>query len=188
MTKTKDAVLTIEKGPIDVDGKLEQRKQLAADLEQRLNDFRKELETKQYLIEGKGQVAEALHSFITNDAKWSFSESMGIIETARQLETIVKDLKSGKRNELMLPNLALEAIYYFLSKETGTGLNSAVHYFNGVLKPVTDALSRAKQDKEKKDQMERDLGQVQNAIDQGAVSEYEDKLIAEIATENEVAR
>jgi hypothetical protein len=51
---------------------------------------------------------------------------------------------------------------------------------------VTDALSRAKQDKEKKDQLERDLGQVQNAIDQGAVSEYEDQLIAEIAAETEV--
>ena len=41
---TKEATLTIEKAPVDIDGKLEQRQQLAADLEKRLNDFRTELE------------------------------------------------------------------------------------------------------------------------------------------------
>lgn len=182
---TKEATLTIEKAPVDIDGKLEQRQQLAADLEKRLNDFRAELETKTYLVEGQIVTAKALHKFITEDAKWNFSESMGIIETRRQLDTIIKDLETGKRKEIMLSTLALEAIYYFLSKETGVGLESAIYYFNTILKPVTDALSRAKQDKEKKDQLERDLGQVQNAIDQGAVSEYEDQLIAEIALENE---
>ena len=182
---TKEATLTIEKAPVDIDGKLEQRQQLAADLEKRLNDFRTELETKTYLVEGQIVTAKALHKFITEDAKWNFSESMGIIETRRQLDTIIKDLETGKRKEIMLSTLALEAIYYFLSKETGVGLESAIYYFNTILKPVTDALSRAKQDKEKKDQLERDLGQVQNAIDQGAVSEYEDQLIAEIALENE---
>lgn len=183
---TKEATLTIEKAPVDIDGKLEQRKQLATDLEQRLNDFRAELETKTYLVEGQLETAKALHKFITEDAKWNFSESMGIIETRKQLDGIIKDLKTEKRKEIMLSTLALEAIYYFLSKETGVGLTAALNYFNTMLKPVTDALSRAKQDKEKKDQMERDLGQVQNAIDQGAVSEYEDQLIAEIALENEV--
>jgi hypothetical protein len=182
---TKEATLTIEKAPVDIDGKLEQRQKLAADLEKKLNDFRAELETKTYLVEGQIVTAKAIHDFITNDAKWNFSESMGIIETRKQLDVIIKDLETGKRKEIMLSTLALEAIYYFLSKETGVGLSSALHYFNTILKPVTDSLSRAKQDKEKKDQLERDLGQVQNAIDQGAVSEYEDQLIAEIAAETE---
>jgi hypothetical protein len=182
---TKEATLTIEKAPVDIDGKLEQRKTLAANLEKKLNDFRAELETKSYLVEGQLVTAKALHKFITEDAKWNFSESMGIIETRKQLDEIIKDLETGKRKEIMLSTLALEAIYYFLSKETGVGLSSALYYFNTILKPVTDALSRAKQDKEKKDQLERDLGQVQNAIDQGAVSEYEDQLIAEIAAETE---
>ena len=182
---TKEATLTIEKAPVDIDGKLEQRKKLAADLEKKLNDFRAELETKTYLVEGKAVTAKALRDFIAKDAKWNFSESMGIIETVKQLDENIKDLETGRRKELMLSTLALEAIYYFLSKENGTGLESALFYFNTILKPITDALSRAKQDKEKKDQLERDLGQVQNAIDQGAVSEYEDQLIAEIAAETE---
>jgi K+-sensing histidine kinase KdpD len=119
---TKTAKLTIEKTPVDVDGKLEMRQKLAADLEKKLIDFRAELENKQYLVEGQLTTAEGLHDFITNFAKWSFSESMGIIEAAKQLEVCVKDLKTGKRKELMLPNLTIEAIYYFVSKETGTGL------------------------------------------------------------------
>jgi hypothetical protein len=180
---TKTAKLTIEKTPVDVDGKLEMRQKLAADLEKKLIDFRAELESKQYLVEGQLTTAEGLHDYITNYAKWSFSESMGIIEAAKQLETCVKDLKSGKRKELMLPNLTIEAIYYFVSKETGTGLQSAITYFNTILKPITDSLSRAKQDKEKKDQMEKDLATVQSAIDTGAVSELEENMIAEIAEE-----
>jgi hypothetical protein len=180
---TKTAKLTIEKTPVDVDGKLEMRQKLAADLEKKLIDFRAELENKQYLVEGQLTTAEGLHDFITNFAKWSFSESMGIIEAAKQLEVCAKDLKTGKRKELMLPNLTIEAIYYFVSKETGTGLQSALTYFNTVLKPITDALSRAKQDKEKCNQMEKDLATVQSAIDTGAVSELEENMIAEIAEE-----
>lgn len=182
---TKEATLTIERAPVNVDGKLEQRKKLAVDLEKRLTDFRASLETKTYLVEGQLVTAKALQNFITNDAKWNFSESMGIIETRKQLDVIVKDLETGKRKEVMLSTLALEAIYYFLSKETGVGLESALFYFNTILKPVTDALSRAKQDKEKKDQLEKDLGTVQNALDQGAVSEFEENMISEIAAETE---
>ena len=181
--KTTTSKLTIEKMPVDVDGKLETRQKLAADLEKKLNSFRAELENKQYLIEGQLATAEGLYNFITLDAKWSFSESMGIIEAAKQLEVSLKDLKSGKKKELMLPNLTIEAIYYCLSKETGTGLSAALTYFNLVLKPTTDALSRAKQDKEKCNQMEKDLATVLSAIDTGSVSELEETMITEIANE-----
>jgi hypothetical protein len=179
----KTATLKIEKGPVDVDGKLEQRQQLAKALEEKLNKFRQELETKTYLVEGGLLTAKALNDFITGAAKWNFSESMGVIEVSRQLETCIKDLETGKRKELMLSHLSLEAIYYFLSKETGTGLQQALTYFNQILKPILDALSRAKQDKDKKDQMEKDLATVLHAIDQGAVSEMEESLLAEIEAE-----
>ena len=179
----KTTKLTIEKGPVNVDGKLEQRQKLAATLEKNLTDFRAELEDKQYLVEGQLTTAEALHDFITRSAKWTFSESMGIIEASKQLETCVKDLKSGKRKELMLHNLTIEAVYYFVSKETGTGLTAAVGYFNTILKPILDALSRAKMDKDKKDQMEKDLATVQSAIDMGAISELEESMLLEIEAE-----
>ena len=127
-------------------------------------------------------VAKALKDFISYKAEWKFSESMGVIETAKQLTDVIKDLETGKRKEVMLSHLALEAIYYFMSKETGKGLESAQFYFN-LLKPVTDALSRAKMDKDKKDQMVKDLGTVQDAIERGAVSEMEESMLLEIEAE-----
>jgi hypothetical protein len=76
----------------------------------------------------------------------------------------------------------LEALYYFLSKGTGKGLESAQHYLT-LLKPVTDALGRAKQDKDKKDQMVKDLGTLESAIDTGASSDIEERMISEIEQE-----
>jgi hypothetical protein len=180
MSKTN---VTIEKAPIDVDGKLEQRKQLAENLEAKLNNFKKELEGKTYLVEGKEETAKTLLDFVTSSAKWSFSESMGVIEVAKQLEAAVKDLSTGKRKELMLDIVALEALYYFVSKETGVGLESATTFFNQVIKPISSALSRAKMDRDKRDQMEKDLALILSAIDQGAISEMEEKLLAEIEAE-----
>ena len=51
----KVTAMTVEKTktPIDVDGKLEQRQKLAEDLKKKLADFEKELETRQYLVEGQ---------------------------------------------------------------------------------------------------------------------------------------
>lgn len=181
----KEAKLTIEKSPINVDGKLEQRQKLAKALEEKLNNFTAELETKQYLIEGKAETAKGILEFIKTKAEWKFSEAMGIIESVKQLTDIVKDIETGKRKEFMAPNLLLEAIYYFLSKETGTGLESANQYFT-LLKPVLDALSRAKMDKDKKNQMEKDLGTVQSAIDTGAVSEMEENMLLEIEAETAI--
>jgi len=179
----KETKLTVEKSPVNVDGKLEQRLKLAELLEKKLTDFKNEMETKTYLVEGKSTIANLLHEFVTNKAKWSFTEAMGVIEIARQLETAKKDLESGKRKELMLDTVALEATYYFLSKETGVGLAEANEFFTKMVKPVSEALSRAKQDRDKRDQMERDLGTVQSAIDTGSVSEMEEQMLLEIEAE-----
>ncbi len=181
MTKTK---LKIEKASVtDVDGKLEQRKELAEKLEKKLVKFKDELESKSYLVEGKLKTAKKLKDYIDTEATWSFSESMGIIESSKQLQKAIEDLEKGRHNELMLSNLSLEAIFYFLSKKSGTGLNEAVDFFNHLVRPVSDALNRAKIDKDTRDQMERDLATVQNAIDMGAVSELEEQLLEEIKNE-----
>lgn len=179
----KVTAMSVEKSaPIDVDGKLAQRQKLAADLKQKLADFEKELETKNYLVEGRVEGAEKLLTFLTYGAEWKFSEALGIVETTSQLTKIKENLEKGKSKEIMLSHLALEALYYFLSKGTGKGLDSAQHYLT-LLKPITDALSRAKQDKDKKDQMVKDLGTIESAIDTGASSDVEEQMIAEISKE-----
>ena len=179
----KVTAMTVEKSAtIDVDGKLEQRKKLAADLTKKLADFEKELETKNYLVEGKIETAEKLLAFVTEEAEWKFSEALGIVETQSQLSKIKDNLAKGKSTEIMLSHLALEALYYFLSKGTGKGVETAKTYL-ALLKPITDALSRAKQDKDKKDQMVKDLGTLESAIDTGAVSDVEEGMIDEISQE-----
>jgi hypothetical protein len=180
----KVTAMTVEKTktPIDVDGKLAQRQKLAEDLKKKLEDFEKELETKQYLVEGKLEIATKLHDFITTEAEWKFSESLGIIETSKQIAAIKDSLEKGKTKEVMLSHLALEAFYYFLSKLTGKGLESAQAHVQ-LLKPIADSLGRAKQDRDKKDQLVKDLGTIESAIDAGAVSDIEETLIAEIEAE-----
>jgi hypothetical protein len=182
----KEVKMTIEKAPIDIDGKLEQRQKLAEMLEKKLIDFKNEIETKCYLIEGKTQTAKDILEFITVKAKWSFTEAMGVIEVIKQLESSIKELESGKRKELMLNAVGLEATYYFMSKETGVGLSEAKHFFNNLIKPVSEALNRAKIDRDKRDQMERDLASIQAAIDTGAISEVEEKFLLEIEAEHAV--
>jgi hypothetical protein len=184
----KEATLTIEKAPktpIDVDGKLEKRKKLLDILKKKLEDLDTELENKLYLVEGKQEIAEKLKNFIINEAEWKFSESIGIIQTEEDLSKCIKDLSSGKRKELMLSNLAIEAIYYFLTKVTGKGIETSKTYLE-LLKPISDSLSRAKADKEKKDQLVKDIGSVEHAIDMGAVSEDEEKMLAEIEADQAV--
>lgn len=179
----KVTAMTVEKSAaIDVDGKLAQRQKLAADLKKKLADFEKELKTKNYLVEGKVETAQKLLSFVNTEAEWKFSEALGIVETASQLTKIKDNLEKGKSKEIMLSHLALEALYYFLSKGTGKGVESAQNYLT-LLKPITDALSRAKQDKDKKDQMVKDLGTLESAIDTGAVSDVEEQMITEIGAE-----
>jgi hypothetical protein len=52
----------------------------------------------------------------------------------------------------MLPSLAIEAVYYFLTKVEGTGIEAANDYIT-LLKPVSDALSRSKQERQHLDQI-----------------------------------
>jgi hypothetical protein len=165
----------------------EKRKAQLADmskqLEAKIEKTSKDLETKLYIIQGGKTAGENLLAFIKNDAQWKFSEALGIGECVRQYESAVKNIESGKTKELMIPALALEATYYFLTKVEGKGLVSADTYVNNLLKPITDALGRSKADREALDQLVRDKGTIDSAIDSGANIENEDKLIKEIESE-----
>ena len=154
-------------------------KQLAAKIEK----TSKELETKLYIIQGGEETANHLLDFIKNEAQWKFSEALGIGECVRQYEAAVKNVKTGKIKEIMIPALALEATYYFLTKVEGKGLASANAYVNNILKPISDALGRSKADREALDQLVRDKGTIDSAIDSGANIENEDKLVKEIEKE-----
>lgn len=181
---TKTATLEVVSKNEQLAEKNAKRQQMVEMLTARIDAKNKELETKKYLIEGGSLAAQKVQEFLTNDAKWKFSEALGIVESVRQVEEAYAQIKAGKTKELMVPSLALEAIYYFLTKVEGSGLGEAENYL-AILKPISDALGRSKKDREEVDQLVRDRATLESAIDNGADVENEDSILKEIETELE---
>jgi hypothetical protein len=160
------------------------RQKMVDFLDKKITEKEVELESKKYVLEGRIEAAEALQNFLTKSAQWKFSEALGVIESVKQIEEAAKALKTKKTTELMLPSLAIEAVYYFLTKVEGTGIEAANEYI-ALLKPVSDALSRSKQERQDLDQLVRDKGTLESAIDSGVDIENEDKILKEIQAEME---
>jgi hypothetical protein len=159
-----------------------ERQKMVEFLDRKIKEKEADLQTKKYVIEGKAEVGETIATFLKEKAQWKFSESLGIIESVRQVEEAVKAVKTKKTSELMLQSLSLEAVYYFLTKVEGTGLDEAAAYIK-ILKPISDALGRSKQDRQDIDQLVRDKGTLESAIDSGVDIENEDEILKEIQAE-----
>jgi len=125
-----------------------------------INEFKKELDTKKYLISKDNEFGVALKQFISNEASWKFTESLGIIE----LSNIINNFISGKTKELAFDALALQACHYFLGKKEGIGLESAVAFKN-LLKPVSEGIHRMNADKQKFEELEFRLTSLQQGVD-----------------------
>jgi len=166
---------------------IEVRNVMRADMVKKLSEKieakEKEIENKKYIIEGGTKTASSILNFLKEDASWKFSEALGVIEATRQIEDAQKDILKNKTKELLIPALAVEAVYYFLTKVEGKGLTNATSFVNDLLKPVTDALSRSKNDRAEIDQLVRDRGTLESAIDSGIDIENEDSVLKEIQEE-----
>jgi hypothetical protein len=138
-----------------------------------------------YPISGGLPVAKALYNFVKNDVQWKFTESLGVIESARILNDQVEKLskKGESEGQLELSAVTIEALYYFMTKEEKKGLASAASFVNNLLRPISEALNASKNDREKINQMERDLGTLQDAILNRVGFEGEDQLLKEIEEE-----
>lgn len=117
--------------------------------EKDLENLGKELESKKYLVDIDKNGIATLSTFINEDAPWKFTESLGVIEVDKEMQIA---LKKGK---LFTSSLAIEAIYYYLSKVEGKGRGtdtkafSSVEQYTKMLKNITNALERVKADNEK---------------------------------------
>jgi hypothetical protein len=164
--------------------KQEHRKKLAEFLENKLNKKRGELMEKKYVISGGLDTARALHNFLKNEAQWKFNEALGIIEGCRVLnEEIFKLTSATSDHELELGPVTIEALYYFLTKEEGKGLEKAESFINNLLRPINEALTAYKTEWTEVNQMERDLGTLQDAIMNRISFEGEDEFLKEIEQE-----
>jgi len=165
------------------DTKLKQLTTLKEKVEKKIEDKTAELEKKLYIIEGGAKTGKEIVAFLENDAQWKFTEAMGVIEAVKEVKKGIDSVSKKKAKELMFNPLVIEATYYFLTKVEGKGITEATHYFENLLKPVSDALSRSKSDRQQLEQMQRDLATLENAIDNGA--NVEDSMVKEITAELE---
>ena len=139
--------------------------QVALDQAQKdLDTLRSEIESKKYLVDVDKKDIEMLKSFIVNDATWKFTESLGIKEVQKELNV----LTDGK---LFTKALAIEAIYYYMSKVEGAGEKPNTLAFPNIddylrcLKAITNAVERIKADSEKIREAEFILAARQEGID-----------------------
>ena len=161
----------------------EQRQKMVDLLTAKIEKAEKDLTTKLYIVEGGKVAGDSISDFLTNKAQWKFSEALGVVEAVKQVNDSLDKIKTGKTKEFMITSLPLEAIYYFMTKAEGTGLAEAESFVLSVLKPVTDALQRSKQDRDVLDQLVRDRGTLESAIDSGVDLENEDTILTEISKE-----
>jgi hypothetical protein len=182
-TTEKEVNATIISKREEIEARNVMRIEMVKQLTEKIEAKEKELETKKYIVEGGNKTAAALIQFLKEKASWKFSEALGVIESTKQIELANQEIAKGKTKELMIPALAIEAIYYFLTKVEGKGLEDATSYVNDLLKPVTDALGRSKNDRNEIDQLVRDRGTLESAIDSGIDIENEDAILKEIQEE-----
>lgn len=117
--------------------------------EEKLEKLKTELSSKKYLIDCSKDDIKMLEEFNRVDAPWKFTECLGIVEVKKDLKEAVK---SGK---LYINAIAIEAIYYYLSKVEGKGETTNTKSFANiqdyirVLKAITGSMERVKSDTEK---------------------------------------
>jgi hypothetical protein len=118
------------------------------DARQDVENIKKELEGKKYLVDLSAEDQEKLELFIAEDAPWTFTESLGIIEASKEISKSRKEKKN-----IFVPSTSIEAMYYYLSKTTGRGNNvnnstafSNVGEFIRVMKAVSKAIENIRID------------------------------------------
>lgn len=153
----------------------EERAELIEALQLEVETRNKEISQKFYLVEGGAAIGERLIKFLTKEAKWKFTEAIGVVEATKELFAATAKAKTDK--DLMLQVLPLEALWFFINKVEGVGLPEAQYYNDNLLKPIAEALGQVKADRDSVNQ----LMMRQGALEAGADFEKEPTLENEFA-------
>lgn len=114
-------------------------------LKDRVETVKKEFETYKYKLDVDKTLMDRYFDFIRNDAKFDGKDCLGLPKVYEALEDCVREgnkVIMGGRPQYTLSNMHLEAIYYYLTKVTGQGLEQA-NKLKELLDPVLESLSRA---------------------------------------------
>jgi hypothetical protein len=163
MTKAKEATLTVEKNEQVAEETKNPRinPEVIEKLKGEIKAKEEELETKKYLIPGGKQVAKNFKQFIAKNAKWRFTEAIGVVEVNRIL---IEFIENPAETELMIPAVALEAMYYFMARHEGTGLVEAKE-FTDLIKAINSAKGRSEQDRKEFEEMTFRLQSLEHGVD-----------------------
>jgi hypothetical protein len=141
----------------------EERMQMAGELQKEIDSRHKEIETKYYIVQGGAAAGEKLLNFVKNEAQWKFTEAVGIVEMTKEIQKAIDKAKDGK--DLFLQVLPLEALWFFINKVEGVGLEKAAYFHENLIKPVGEALSRVKNDREKINELMMRQGSLEAGAD-----------------------
>jgi len=114
--------------------------------EEQLEALRKEISNKKYLIDLNKKDIDLIEKFNALDAQWKFTECLGVIE-------LEKEIRNAKKEKVFYANaVAVEAMYYYLSKVEGRGKTTNTETFENVddfirvLKAFTSGKEKIKTD------------------------------------------
>lgn len=127
-----------------------------------LEDHKKSLKGKVYPVKVKdADSIDGFIFFIENKAEWKSMEAIGIIEVSKILNQVKNE--PLKDSCFFLPNLALEALSFFLNRVTGEGKDKAVSFLE-LFKPINQAMGMVKADTDKMHELERKLAAAEHGI------------------------
>ena len=131
-------------------------------LEGQVKKLKEDTSKKVYAVKMSAGLLEDLISFVEENAEWTQTESLGVIEVYKNLDKIRHE--GVKDNTIFLNSLPLEATHYFLSKSKGKGLKAAENFIS-IFKPIAVALEEIKKDAAIIQDLEKDLAAAQQGIE-----------------------
>lgn len=115
------------------------------ELKQRVESVKKEFETYKYKLDVDEEMINKYIMFIKHEAEFDGKDCLGIPKVYEALEECIKEANKtviGGKPQYTMTNMHLEAIYYYLTKAKGVGLESALR-IKELVDPVLETLSRA---------------------------------------------
>lgn len=163
-------ILKKEEGKINKENEMigeglsSKRKDVIDECKKRYEDKVNEVNSKLYLINGGKDTADKILDFLKNDVKWKNHECLGVIKCYEDV------LDASKKDELMVSQLCVKALWYFISNsKSGVGLESAIQFKKDLFEPISNAMERVLLDEKEIEKLKEDW----NAAFHGIVSENE---------------
>lgn len=154
------------------------------ELEKKLNEKTEDLEKKKYLIEYTKDDIYNLRVFLKTKAKWQSSQALGIVEALKVLDEAETYANKNKIKGIMLNNIPIEAIAYFLSKHEDVGSEYA-SVFISMFKPIFVVRERLVSLRTEIDKLKGEYSKLTYAIENNInIEEATAKLTAEEVINN----